>query len=170
VKNPQGGRSPYPATGCSPLSLAKGAKSYLVTWRNFRPVGRGGGIFETSAMMLDEAGKPSGKPFQLEGCVMETGAAWDGSAYVAAWGRLTLKDGNRHGPAPASESVAAIRLGENGEPVGGKFEISGTFAAPASHPAVASDGAGTTLIAYEKHPETGDVPIKIAFRMLRAGP
>jgi len=32
---------------------------------------------------------------------------------------------------------------------------------------VASDGIGTTLIAYEWHPETGDVPIKSAFRILR---
>jgi hypothetical protein len=166
IKPPRGGRSPYPAAGCSPLSLAKGAKSYLITWRNVRPVGRGGGTTATNALLLDAAGKPSGEPFGLEGSVMETGAAWDGSAYVAAWGRLTLKDGNRHGP--ASESVAATRLGEDGKPVGKTLEVSGTFASPASRPAVASDGAGTSLIAYEKHPEKGDVPIKIGFRMLSA--
>jgi hypothetical protein len=40
-------------------------------------------------------------------------------------------------------------------------------APPAANAAVASDGAGTSLIAYEKHPETGDTPIKIGFRMLR---
>jgi hypothetical protein len=44
--------------------------------------------------------------------------------------------------------------------------VSGTFASPAYETAVASDGAGTTLIAYEKHPEKGDVPIKIGLRML----
>ena len=37
---------------------------------------------------------------------------------------------------------------------------------PAAEPAAASDGAGSTLVAYEKHPEKGDVPIKIGFRML----
>ena len=31
-------------------------------------------------------------------------------------------------------------------------------------------GAGVTLIAYEKHPATADVPIKIGFRLLRAAP
>jgi hypothetical protein len=158
--------SPYPGVGCSPLSLAKGAKSYLVTWRNVRPAGRGGGPTATSALMLDAAGKPSGGPFKLEDGVMETGAAWDGSAYVAAWAHLTMKDGNRSNP--ASESVVAARLGEDGKPVGKKLEVSGTFASPASRPAVASDGAGTSLIAYEKHPEKSEIPIKIGFRMLTA--
>ena len=35
-----------------------------------------------------------------------------------------------------------------------------------TRPAAASDGAGTTLIVYEKHSEQGGSPIKIGFRML----
>jgi hypothetical protein len=31
---------------------------------------------------------------------------------------------------------------------------------------VASDGSGTTLVAYERHPERADVPIAVGFRML----
>ena len=31
----------------------------------------------------------------------------------------------------------------------------------------ASDAAGSTLIAYEKHPDKPETPIKIGFRMLK---
>jgi hypothetical protein len=35
---------------------------------------------------------------------------------------------------------------------------------------LAPAAAGATLIAYEKHPEKGDVPIRIGVRLLRAAP
>jgi hypothetical protein len=44
--------------------------------------------------------------------------------------------------------------------------LAGSLTSPAHEAAVASDGAGTTMIAYEKHPEKADVPIKIGVRVL----
>ena len=45
--------------------------------------------------------------------------------------------------------------------------VSGEWTSPASNVCVASDGTGATLVAYQKEPATGDVPIKIGFRMLK---
>jgi hypothetical protein len=48
-------------------------------------------------------------------------------------------------------------------------QIAGAPDTPAYRPAVASDGAGTTLVAYERHPDSEDVDalIVIGFRMLK---
>jgi hypothetical protein len=46
--------------------------------------------------------------------------------------------------------------------------VAGGMAGPARHAWVASDGKGTALIAYERHPETGKVPIRIGLRLLGA--
>jgi hypothetical protein len=95
--------------------------------------------------------------------------AWDGSGFVAAWGAQREIPGpeRRTGLSPF-DAVFARRLSAEGKPSGTDIAISGSPQSPACGVAVASDGTGTTLIAYEKHPETGDVPIKIGFRMLSA--
>ena len=72
-------------------------------------------------------------------------------------------DGKRKWPA---EVVFTTRVSSDGTP-GAPVHVAGTAGTPAIKPAVASDGAGVTLIAYEKHPSKGDVPIKIAFRVLK---
>ena len=65
------------------------------------------------------------------------------------------------------EVVVAARTDARGQPAGGAIPISGTFESPATRPAVASDGAGAALVAYEKHPESADVPIRIGIRILK---
>jgi hypothetical protein len=64
--------------------------------------------------------------------------------------------------------VFARRVMPDGSSPGEPRRIAGTFANPASSPAVASDGAGKALVAYEKHPATGDVPIRIGVCMMGA--
>ena len=66
------------------------------------------------------------------------------------------------------EAVSWRRLTRDGVPQGKDAPVAGEQDSPARHPAVASDGAGATLIAYERHPKTGDVPIRIGFRLLRS--
>ena len=44
--------------------------------------------------------------------------------------------------------------------------MAGAWQAPADRTAVASDGAGTSLIAYEQHPDKVDTPIIIGVRLL----
>jgi hypothetical protein len=118
---------------------------------------------------------------------------WDGSCYLATWTDITANAGGGDDPPECFSRIYAIRLDENGKlippagqqapvvsekqqspgqrllvftPPGQPTLISGTMESPAQHSAMATDGAGTTLIAYEKHPEKGDTPIKIGFRIL----
>ena len=112
--------------------------------------------------------------------------AWDGSAFVAAWTEFRTKDTRVY---VAYEHVFASRIGTDGKVLGKAHLVAGSSTSPerwrygrcqlgkaaagkaeppAMNTAVASDGKGTTLIAYERHPKTPETPIKIAFRMLRA--
>jgi hypothetical protein len=118
---------------------------------------------------------------------------WDGSCYVATWTDPTNNSSAGDMPAGAFNRVYAIRLDENGKlvtppgqpvpvvsdrqdgrgsrclvftPPGRPTLVSGTMESPAQRTAMATDGEGTTLIAYEKHPDKGDVPIRIGFRIM----
>lgn len=82
---------------------------------------------------------------------------FNASSYTLSGGTLNLHNGT----ITVSNNVTA-GLADSVQPVAGTFE------SPARQPALASDDRGATLVAYEKHPETGDVPIKIAFRLLTA--
>lgn len=120
---------------------------------------------------------------------------WDGSCYVATWTDITANAGGGDDPRECFSRIYAIRLDENGRvvvpagqqppavsekqltpgqriyiftPPGQPTLISGTMDSPAQRSAAATDGAGTTLVAYEKHPDKGDTPIKIAYRILAA--
>ncbi len=88
--------------------------------------------------------------------------AWDGKTYVVAWDMEVQQK-----PKPSYDLVRLRRVSSSGEPQGQDVHVAGEESSPAFRPAAASDGAGTTLIAYEKHPKTGKQPIKIAYRMLR---
>jgi hypothetical protein len=169
------GRKPdfYPSAMNSHRSLAAGRNGYLLVYRNFAPVGRAGLQWDADCFII----RPDGtrEPFQsLTGMphrTIDPEVAWDGSAYLAAWADPT--DNQGRGDINKSKGVFsrlyASRLDENGKlliPAGQPILVSGTSENPAQRPALATDGAGTTLIAYEKHPEKGDVPIKIGFRIL----
>jgi hypothetical protein len=126
--------------------------------------------------------------------IMYPEVVWDGSCYVATWTDVTANAGGGDDPRDGVFSrIYSIRLDENGKlvtpagqpapvvsekqgspgqrflvftPPGQPTLISGTMESPAHRSVAATDGDGATLIAYEKHPETGDVPIKIGFRIL----
>ena len=157
------------------VTVATGKEGFLLAYRNAVPEGRGGLNPEFSYQVV----RPDGKREPLQSVTggqlntYETGAAWDGTTYVSAWHNHHL--GSYEPPAnkPLCSKVYACRIDENGKlltEVGAdkSIAVSGTPANPAQRPALASDGAGTVLIAYERHPEKGDVPIKIGFRLLNA--
>jgi hypothetical protein len=89
--------------------------------------------------------------------------AWDGDSYVVAWD-LECRDGRN---ARRYDAVFLRRIGADGKGLGDDQRIAGEQGSPAFRPAVASNGKGTTLVAYERHPKTTDVTIKIGFRILR---
>ena len=141
---------------------------FIVTWRSWASVGRSPGPSrEASAYTFGADGKP-GKPFFPTGgtrYLMDPDIAWDGSAYVVTWYEQSSRPKVKGQP---HDKVRAIRVSQEGKPAGPEHVLAGSFASPAKAAALATDGKGATLIAYEKHPETGTVPIKTAFRILGA--
>jgi len=159
-------KSVYAMKGLYP-ALAAGKDSFLLAWRNYLPAGRGGNGTRACCQVVSADGK-RGELLTFTGkaqVAIDPQVVWDGVAYVAAWGDIceTRKKGQN-----AQPGVFVNRLGKDGKPLCPAERASGSWESPAQRPALASDGAGTTLVTYEKHPATADVPIKIAFRLLRA--
>jgi hypothetical protein len=158
--------------GNTPVFAGAGPSAYMVAWRNEHSVGRGNGDPGANAYIFDARGKRQ-TPLTLRGAnhrVMNADIAWDGSAFVAAWTEYVsawgVWDGVKGNSLPV-EAAFVSRIAEDGKLLGAVLEVAGKPAAPpAANVCAASDGAGATLIAYEKHPEEADVPIKIGFRML----
>jgi hypothetical protein len=182
----QRGQDPCQVGGANtPLFCAAGKGNFLVAWRGEHWIGRGQGDASSTAVMIDGKGKVVG-PVLLAGCrhlVMHCDLVWDGSAFASAWtayreegmkgpdrGQLCGDAGGKFGTnVKPFERVLVSRILPDGKLAGPVQAVAGEWKSPASNVCVASDGAGATLIAYQKEPETGDVPIKIAFRLMRVG-
>lgn len=157
--------------GHTPKFCAAGKDAFLVAWRGEHWVGHQGDS-KASAMVFTDKGERTAV-LQLEGVnhlILNADMTWDGSAFVAAWAeyRWAGKYGLKEAAGVAKEGVLVSRVGTDGQLIGAAQVVSDVPKVPATNPGVASDGAGRTLIAYEKHPSSGDVPIQIAFRILNA--
>jgi len=160
------GRNHGPGRRAFPISIAAGPASYLATWTTQTKISRGAYQGKSSAAIFGADGARKKNLF-LAGkahWVLAPEVAWDGSAFVAAWAEWI---GDGRSKVPPHDQVFASRVSADGNP-SALVHLSGDFASPAKEPAVATDGAGLALVAYEKHPSKGDVPVKIGFRMLRA--
>jgi len=167
---------PGPSGWGNPTGMAAGSKGALCVWRTNRPVTRGGAYAENQGCIFSPEGKRT-KEVGIGGTsVLAPEVAWDGSQFVVGWNGYFYYDGKDkpgqgtydHGVGRATEKIRCSFITPEGELRGAAMEIAGTYDNPVSAPAVASDEAGTTLIAYEKHPDKGDIPIKIGVRMLTA--
>ncbi len=170
--NPSYRVSPGGQYGQFPASLSAGPKGYLAAWTTGISYSRGGALNDAHAAMF----KPDGKLGKLLHLVPKSGnlrrhprvrnsrSAWDGKSFVVAWDQ-------RFGQATRGkakwdvEVVFTTRVSAEGAP-GAAVQVAGGPGSPAIKPAVASDGKGTTLIAYEQHPAKAETPIRIGFRML----
>ncbi|MCX7804770.1 MAG: hypothetical protein N3A38_06215 [Planctomycetota bacterium] len=151
-------------------AFASDGKKLLMVFTTFRQISRGGIIGGSGAAILNPDG--SGLPVEVidmtgiehgEGCAIRNPSpCWDGSTYVVAW---DIERGERG--KPAYDAVFLRRVSADGKPWGETVFVAGELASPAFHPAAASDGAGTTVIAYERGPKTGQEPIRIGVRTLK---
>lgn len=160
-------KAPGGQYGQFPMSLTAGPQSYLATWTTDIHLGRGGALNDAHAAIFKPDGQMD-KTFPLTGKadkepprIRNSQSAWDGTGFIAAWDMYLDKVKVRW---PA-EGVFVARVSSEGQPAE-TLQVSGTAESPAIKPAVASNAAGTTLIAYEKHPDKADVPITVGFRML----
>ncbi|MCX7805916.1 MAG: hypothetical protein N3A38_12100 [Planctomycetota bacterium] len=153
----------WPDRRATPLAMAAGARVYLLTWQNYIPYSRGRWSAGNIAI-FDETGGKRTKALAL-GDFIAPEVCWDGSAFVVAWDQVQSAIKPDQG---RFNAVYAARVSPEGEVVMAAQFVSGAMASPAHEAAVASDGAGTTLIAYEKHPEKSDVQVRIGCRILAA--
>jgi hypothetical protein len=146
-----------------------------MAFTTFRPISRGGVVGSSGAALLnsDGSGLPAkvinmtGEQWGERSGIRNPAPAWDGSSYVVAWD-LPIKDKDLKtgGFSAAYDAVFFRRVSREGQPQGEIAQVAGEVASPAFFPAAASDGAGTTVIAYERHPKTTETPIKIGVRVL----
>ncbi len=150
------------------MYVAAGPKGYVAVWRSWASVGRSPGPSRNASAYTFGADGKAGKPFFPTGgtrYLMDPDIAWDGSAYVVCWYEQSVRPKVKGQP---HDKVRAIRVSQEGKPAGPEHKLAGSFTAPAKAAALATDGKGTTLIAYEQHPKTGTEPIKVAFRIIKA--
>ncbi len=173
--------------GFDGMAFATDGKTVLLAWTTFRDGGgRSSGADKSGLLVLDADGTglwpaeatggtpvpptpvPPGPAVQSLSSATERprvrhpSPAWDGARYVVAW------DVPRKSKEFSYEGVFYRCFAPDGKPLGGDEPVVDDPASPAYSPAVASDGAGTTLLAYERHPRAGDTPIRIGVRVLAA--
>lgn len=164
-------RAPGGQYGQFPAALCAGPAGYLATWTTGVIMGRGAAANDAHAAIFKPDGSMA-KPFLLMGDgtkgsirIRNPRSVWDGSSFVVAWDMWSGrgKEGKMSWPI---ETVQVARVSAVGE-ASANQPVSGDGTSPAIKPTVASDGAGVALIAYEKHPATGDVPIKVGYRIMK---
>jgi len=171
--------------GFDDAAFATDGKSVLLVWTTFRDGGgRSSGADKSGLVVLgadaplvptlprgdEKSAAPAATTLmprslssaEREPRVRHPSPAWDGRRYIVAW------DVPRRGKEFSYEAVFVRCFASDGTPLGNDEPLADEPGSPAYWPAVASDGAGTTLIAYERHPRTGDTPIRIGFRLLTA--
>ncbi|MER3417418.1 MAG: hypothetical protein C4297_14590 [Gemmataceae bacterium] len=149
-----------------PNAAAAGAGNYLLAWTTHVPYGRGDAPNDAQAGVLTPDGQLK-KLMLTESPQMrirDPRACWDGTRYVVVWDQIAGK-GKREGMEWPYEAVFMARVSSGGQVTDRRF-VAGTVNAPATKPAIASDGSGGVLIVYEQHPDKGDVPIRIGARLL----
>ena len=156
-----------------PVCAVAGPHDFFVSWPTSAVYGRGDAPNDAHAALFTREGRLEKKIIvsrekvrnqSQNSRIRHPSAAWDGSAFVVAWHQISEQgqDGAVKWPV---EAVFCTRVVGDGT-ASDRQHIAGTTATPATKPAVASNGAGTTLIVYEQHPEQAEIPIRIDVRMV----
>jgi hypothetical protein len=151
-----------------PSVASDSAGNFVVAW-----VGYFNGIF---AQRYASTGAPLGGEFRVNtystgiGQVSPSVASDSAGSFVVVWQRLLPLEG-------FSSKIFAQRYANNGAPLGGEFQITGS-GLPEGYPSVASDSAGNFVVAWEvfvplgttrdvfaqRYANTG-IPLGLAFRV-----
>lgn len=157
-----------PGDRARPIWMVAGKDSYLATWKTDAPLGRGNASNESHAALF----KANGERFanlklaltSNESRIVSADVAWDGNAFVAVWTEY-LHEEKKDCPV---DIAFTARISEEGKILGSPKRIAGKKNTPAANVSLASDGAGTSLVAYEQHPSSGKIPIQIEVQILNS--
>lgn len=153
--NIPGDRNNPVAVAASPAGL------FCAVWRGAPDTGRGSGT-PVSSLLFDETWTPGrsggvslGGPLPVAPVVV-----WNGSAFAVAW----HEQRDQQNGALQYDEVFWAQIETDGTREAAR-PVAGTREAPARAPAIAVLD-GVTIVAYEQHPETADVPILIGVATL----
>jgi hypothetical protein len=156
------------AAGFDDPCLVTDGKGIMATWTTFRDGGGRSSGADKSGMVLLGAGGEAGaagvqslSSAKVAPRVRHPGSAWDGKRYVVAW------DAPQRGRDIHYEAVFMRGFAADGTPLGDDQTVINDPASPGYRPALASDGAGTTVLACERHPRSPDTSVLISVRVLR---
>lgn len=147
-----------PGDSDNPVDVAASPDGlFCAVWRGAPGTGRSAGS-STNALLFDETWTPGHKGGVSLGGPLPVApvVVWGGSAFTVAWHEQKARPNG----ALVYDEVYWARIQPDGTRESARL-VAGTSAAPARAPALAVLD-GVTVVAYEQHPETADVPILVA--------
>ncbi len=126
-----------------------GAGGFVVVWQSDASHGTDDDGLSIQARRFDSGGSPAGAPFQVNsyttGDQEQPTVIADGAAgFVVAW----RSDGS-YGNEGLLDSIQAQRFDAEGDPIGAQFQVNSYTSAFEARPAIAPDGSGGFLVAWD---------------------
>jgi len=149
-------------------AFASNGKVPLLVWTTFRDgggrssgAGNFGMLLVNPEMSLATAEPSSISSMGKNALVKHPVAVWDGKRYIVIWTSPQLD--RKKIP---YEAIMMRFFAEDGTALENDVTVVNEPSSPAYLPTASSDGCGTTIIAYERHPPDGNQPVRIGIRIL----
>ena len=156
-----------PSGNAQPISIAAGEDIFLAAWKTESSLGRGNAPNDSHLSIFNSEGKRIAlSKLSSNGMhdrrIIDPCVSWAGDRFIAVWHEFT-RDRKRECP---YDTVFWAYISSKGKILGKIHRLAGKFDSPASKATVACNGKRNIFVAYEKHPDVGTTPIKIAGRIL----
>ncbi len=128
---------------------------FLVGWESNGSAGNDASSYSIQVRLFDDAGAPQGDDVQVNtftaNAQQAAAVAVDGQGgFLVAWDSLGSSGGDSD-----SFSIQAQRYDGAGATVGGNFQVNSATTGAQDYPAVAADGAGNFVVAWQSFGSTG---------------
>jgi len=129
--------------------------SFVVAWESNGSNGTDTDSYSAQARRYDDSGTPAGNEFQVNTYTrfrqQYSAVAFDGQGdFVVAW-----ESNGSNGTDTDRYSIQAKRFDDNGTPVSGEFQVNSFTTSHQYRPALAADGQGNFIVAWESHGSYG---------------
>ena len=132
-----------------PAVASDAGGNFVVAWESNGSNGNDADSYSVQARLYDDSGAPAGNQFQVNtyrrSWQQEPTVAFDGQGdFVVAW-----ESNGSNGTDSDGFSVQAQRFNDNGTPAGGEFQVNSYTTGHQYGSAVAADGQGNFVVAWE---------------------